>query len=120
MVVNTLKNGKREGDPVEVGTMGTGFTMIKRVVFEAMIDSAVTKYTDAIGLSDAENNDMILNCTIDSLPEDIQLRTGVFVDAGANWEALYGQTLVYPLVHVGYLRFYPRHGANPWRKLILK
>ena len=43
MVVNTLKNGKREGDPVEVGTMGTGFMMIKRVVFEAMIDAGVTK-----------------------------------------------------------------------------
>lgn len=108
MVVNTLNNGKREGDLVEVGTMGTGFMMIKRVVFEAMIDQGAQKYTDAIGLSNEENNHQFdfFNCTIDSqgryLTEDWSFCR--------RWRELGGQIwadTTIPLVHVGYHRFYP-------------
>lgn len=108
MVVNTLKNGKREGDLVEVGTMGTGFMMIKRVVFEAMIDQGAQKYTDAIGLSDAENNHQydFFNCTIDSqgryLTEDWSFCRRWRELGGTIW----ADTSI-PLVHVGYHRFYP-------------
>lgn len=108
MVVNTLKNGKREGDLVEVGTLGTGFMLVKRVVFEAMIDQGAQKYTDAIGLSSAENDNQydFFNCTIDSngryLTEDWSFCR--------RWRQLGGQIwadTTIPLVHVGYHRFYP-------------
>ena len=112
MVVNTLDNGKREGDLVEVGTMGTGFMMIKRVVFEAMIDQGAHKYTDAIGLSNEENNNQydFFNCTIDSqgryLTEDWSFCR--------RWRQLGGQIwadTTISLAHVGYYRFLPDMGA---------
>jgi len=112
MVVNTLDNGKREGDLVEVGTMGTGFMMIKRVVFEAMIDQGAHKYTDAIGLSNEENNNQydFFNCTIDSqgryLTEDWSFCR--------RWRQLGGQIwadTTISLAHVGYYRFQPDMGA---------
>jgi len=112
MVVNTLDNGKREGDLVEVGTMGTGFMMIKRVVFEAMIDQGAHKYTDAIGLSNQENNNQydFFNCTIDSqgryLTEDWSFCR--------RWRQLGGQIwadTTISLAHVGYYRFQPDMGA---------
>lgn len=108
MVVNTLNNGKREGDLVEVGTLGTGFMLVKRIVFEAMIEEGAQKYTDAIGLSSAENNNQydFFNCTIDSngryLTEDWSFCR--------RWRQLGGQIWAdtsIPLVHVGYYRFYP-------------
>ena len=108
MVVNTLKDGKREGDLLEVGTLGTGFMLVKRIVFEAMIDQGAQKYTDAIGLSSAENNNQydFFNCTIDSngryLTEDWSFCR--------RWRQLGGQIWAdtsIPLVHVGYHRFYP-------------
>lgn len=112
MVVNTLDNGKREGDLVEVGTMGTGFMMIKRVVFEAMIDQGAHKYTDAIGLSNEENSNQydFFNCTIDSqgryLTEDWSFCR--------RWRELGGQIwadTTIALAHVGYYRFQPDMGA---------
>jgi len=108
MVVNTLDNGKREGDLVEVGTLGTGFMLIKRVVFQAMIEEGAQKYTDAIGLSSVENDNQydFFNCTIDSngryLTEDWSFCR--------RWRQLGGQIwadITIPLVHVGYHRFYP-------------
>ena len=108
MVVNTLDNGKREGDLVEVGTLGTGFMLIKRVVFQAMIEEGAQKYTDAIGLSSVENDNQydFFNCTIDSngryLTEDWSFCR--------RWRQLGGQIwadTTIPLVHVGYHRFYP-------------
>jgi hypothetical protein len=108
MVVNTLDNGKREGDLVEVGTLGTGFMLIKRVVFQAMIEEGAQKYTDAIGLSSVENDNQydFFNCTIDSngryLTEDWSFCR--------RWRQIGGQIwadITIPLVHVGYHRFYP-------------
>ena len=108
MVVNTLKNGKREGDLIEVGTLGTGFMLVKRIVFEAMIEEGAQKYTDAIGLSSVENDNQydFFNCTIDSngryLTEDWSFCR--------RWRELGGQIwadTTIPLVHVGYHRFYP-------------
>ena len=112
MVVNTLDNGKREGDLVEVGTMGTGFMMIKRVVFEEMIDQGAHKYTDAIGPSNEENSNQydFFNCTIDSqgryLTEDWSFCR--------RWRELGGQIwadTTIALAHVGYYRFQPDMGA---------
>ncbi len=68
MVVNTLNNGEQQGDLIEVGTLGTGFMMIKRSVFEKMIEEGATPYVDAIGLSPEENLNQydFFQCTIDS------------------------------------------------------
>ena len=108
MVVNTLDNGRREGDLTEVGTMGTGFMMIKRGVFERMIEEGAQKYTDAIGLSSVENDHQydFFNCTIDSqgryLTEDWSFCRRWRQLGGTIW----ADTTI-PLVHVGYHRFYP-------------
>lgn len=108
MVVNTIDNGEREGDLVEVGTIGTGFMLIKRNVFERMIQEGATKYTDAIGLSDVENDHQydFFNCTIDSqgryLTEDWSFCR--------RWRQLGGKIWAdtsIPLAHVGYHRFLP-------------
>ena len=108
MVVNTLKDGKQEGDLLEVGTLGTGFMMIHRSVFDKMIQSGVQKYTDAIGLSDTENDNQydFFNCTIDSqgryLTEDWSFCR--------KWRELGGEIWAdtsIPLVHVGTHRFMP-------------
>ena len=56
MVVNTIDNGKVEGDLIEVGTLGTGFMLVKRRVFEQMIENGATSYVDDIGLNDKENS----------------------------------------------------------------
>ena len=108
MVVNTLDNGARNGDLVEVGTLGTGFMLIKRGVFERMIDAGAQKYTDAIGLSSIENNHQydFFNCTIDSrgryLTEDWSFCRKWRELGGTIW----ADTSI-PLVHVGYHRFNP-------------
>lgn len=108
MVVNTISNGAVEGDLVEVGTLGTGFMLIKRTVFEQMIAAGATKYTDDIGLSEQDNNHQydFFNCTIDSqgryLTEDWSFCR--------EWRRLGGQIwadTTIPLVHVGYHRFQP-------------
>jgi len=112
MVVNTLDNAKTEGDLVEVGTLGTGFMLIKRGVFEHMIDAGTQKYTDAIGLSKAEDNHQydFFNCTIDSqgryLTEDWSFCRKWRELGGAIW----ADTTI-ALAHVGYYRFQPDMGA---------
>ena len=108
MVVNTLNNGKREGDLTEVGTLGTGFMLIKREVFTQMIEAGAQKYTDAIGLSSVENDNQFdfFNCTIDSqgryLTEDWSFCRRWRELGGTIW----ADTSI-PLVHVGYFRFNP-------------
>ena len=108
MVVNTLNNGACEGDLVEVGTLGTGFMLIKRAVFERMIDAGAQKYTDAIGLSTVENDHQydFFNCTIDSqgryLTEDWSFCRKWRELGGAIW----ADTSI-ALAHVGYYRFQP-------------
>ncbi len=112
MVVNTLKNGKREGDLVEVGTLGTGFMLIKRGVFEAMIEEGATPYGDDIGLTDVENKNQydFFNCTIDTqgryLTEDWSFCRQWRELGGTIW----ADTSI-ALVHVGYYRFQPDMGA---------
>jgi len=112
MVVNTLKNGKQEGDLVEVGTLGTGFMLIKRTVFEQMITEGAQKYTDAIGLSSIENDHQydFFNCTIDTqgryLTEDWSFCRRWRELGGTIW----ADTTV-ALAHVGYYRFQPDMGA---------
>ena len=108
MVVNTLDNGRCEGDLVEVGTLGTGFMLIKRTVFTQMIEAGAQKYTDAIGLSSVENDNQFdfFNCTIDSqgryLTEDWSFCRRWRELGGTIW----ADTSI-PLVHVGYFRFNP-------------
>ena len=108
MVVNTLTNAKREGDLLQVGTLGTGFMLIKRTVFEQMIAAGATPYNDDIGLSEQENSNQydFFNCTIDSrgryLTEDWSFCR--------KWRELGGEIwadLSIPLVHSGYFRFLP-------------
>ena len=112
MVVNTLDNAKTEGDLVEVGTLGTGFMLVKRGVFEQMIQAGATPYGDDIGLSDVENNNQydFFNCTIDSngryLTEDWSFCRKWRELGGAIW----ADTSV-ALAHVGYYRFQPDMGA---------
>jgi len=112
MVVNTLNNSKHEGDLVEVGTLGTGFMLIKRTVFTQMIEAGAQKYTDAIGLSSVENNNQydFFNCTIDTqgryLTEDWSFCRQWRELGGTIW----ADTSI-ALVHVGYYRFQPDMGA---------
>jgi hypothetical protein len=112
MVVNTLDNARTEGDLVEVGTLGTGFMLVKRTVFEQMISAGATPYGDDIGLSDVENNNQydFFNCTIDSngryLTEDWSFCRKWRELGGAIW----ADTTI-ALAHVGYYRFQPDMGA---------
>jgi hypothetical protein len=108
MVVNTLNNGEQQGDLIEVGTLGTGFMMIKRSVFEKMIEAGATPYVDAIGLSTQENANQydFFQCTIDSqgryLTEDWSFCR--------RWRQLGGKIWAdktIGLTHVGYFRFPP-------------
>ena len=108
MVVNTLDNAKRDGDLVQVGTLGTGFMLIKRDVFTKMIDAGAQAYTDNIGLSPEENAKQydFFNCTIDSqgryLTEDWSFCRKWRAMGGDIW----ADTSV-ALTHVGYYRFQP-------------
>ena len=108
MVVNTLNNGEQQGDLIEVGTLGTGFMLIKRRVFEKMIEEGATPYVDAIGLSPEENANQydFFQCTIDSkgryLTEDWSFCR--------RWRQLGGKIWAdktIGLTHVGYFRFPP-------------
>ena len=112
MVVNTLDNARTEGDLIEVGTLGTGFMLVKRGVFEQMIAAGATPYGDDIGLSATENANQydFFNCTIDSngryLTEDWSFCRKWRELGGAIW----ADTTV-ALAHVGYYRFQPDMGA---------
>ena len=108
MVVNTIPDAKEEGDLLEVGTLGTGFMMIKRSVFEKMIEAGVQKYHDDIGLTNeaSDNQYDFFNCTIDSrgryLTEDWSFC--------AKWRELGGEIwadMSIPLAHVGSHKFLP-------------
>jgi len=108
MVVNTIDNGKTEGDLIEVGTIGTGFMLVKRRVFEEMIAHGATPYVDDIGLTQEENNNQydFFQCTIDSkgryLTEDWSFCR--------RWRQLGGKIWAdktIGLTHVGYFRFPP-------------
>ena len=108
MVVNTIDNRKVEGDLIEVGTLGTGFMLVKRKVFEQMIKNGATPYVDDIGLNDNENSNQydFFQCTIDSkgryLTEDWSFCR--------RWRQLGGQIWAdktIALSHVGYFRFPP-------------
>jgi hypothetical protein len=112
MVVNTLDSARTEDDLIEVGTLGTGFMLVKRTVFEQMIAAGATPYRDDIGLSDTENNNQydFFNCTIDSngryLTEDWSFCRKWRELGGTIW----ADTTV-ALAHVGYYRFQPDMGA---------
>jgi len=112
MVVNTIKDAKQEDNLLQVGTLGTGFMLVKRTVFEQMIQAGATPYGDDIGLSDVENNNQydFFNCTIDSqgryLTEDWSFCR--------KWRELGGEIwadTTIALAHVGYYRFQPDLGA---------
>tara|TARA_B100001057_G_scaffold355487_1_gene357505 strand:- start:322 stop:987 length:666 start_codon:yes stop_codon:yes gene_type:complete len=111
MVVNTLNNGETQGNLIEVGTLGTGFMMIKRSVFDKLIEKGATPYVDAIGLTQEENANQydFFQCTIDSkgryLTEDWSFCR--------RWRQLGGKIWAdktIGLTHVGYFRFPPDMG----------
>jgi len=105
MVVNTINNGKREGNLIEVGTIGTGFMLIKRTVFEKLIEEGATPYNDQMELINNNQYDFF-QCTIDSrgryLTEDWSFCR--------RWRQVGGEVwadLDVALEHVGYFRFQP-------------
>ena len=105
MVVNTIDNGKREGNLIEVGTIGTGFMLIKRTVFEKLIKEGATPYNDQMELINNNQYDFF-QCTIDSrgryLTEDWSFCR--------RWRQVGGEVwadLDVALEHVGYFRFQP-------------
>ena len=105
MVVNTIDNGKREGNLIEVGTIGTGFMLIKRTVFEKLIEEGATPYNDQMELINNNQYDFF-QCTIDSrgtyLTEDWSFCR--------RWRQVGGEVWVdldIALEHVGYFRFQP-------------
>jgi len=112
MVVNTVNNGEKQGNLIEVGTLGTGFMLVKRSVFEKMIEHGATPYVDDIGLSKKENANQydFFQCTIDSngryLTEDWSFCRRWRQLGGKIWA---DKTIA--LTHVGYFRFPPNMEA---------
>ena len=108
-VVNTLDTSKKKGNLLEVGTVGTGFMLIKRIVFERMIaELPATPYTDDIGLGEEFDDYQydFFNCSIDSqgryLTEDWTFCR--------NWRKIGGKIwadLTIDLTHTGYFQFPP-------------
>jgi hypothetical protein len=105
MVVNTIDNGKREGNLIEVGTIVSGFMLIKRTVFEKLIEEGATPYNDQMELINNNQYDFF-QCTIDSrgryLTEDWSFCR--------RWRQVGGEVwadLDIALEHVGYFRFQP-------------
>lgn len=107
-VVNTIDNGEQEGDLLEVGTIGTGFMLIKRQVFLDLIEAGAKPYKDDIGLgSDCDNFQYdFFNCTIDShgryLTEDWSFCRSVRKIGKKIWA-----DLSVDLEHSGSFRFQP-------------
>jgi len=65
-VVNVKKDGERRGDLIEAHSAGTGFMLIKREVFEKLIEAGATKYHDDIGLGpETDFQYDFFNCTVD-------------------------------------------------------
>ena len=106
-VVNAIDNGETRGDLVEVGTMGTGFMLIKRTVFEKMIEAGAKSYTDSVsGLPSWD----FFTCSIDSngryLTEDWHFCR--------EWRRLGGKVWAdktIPLAHWGTHKFEPKMEA---------
>lgn len=106
-VVNTVPNSERRGDLVQVDTLGTGFILIRRSVFEKMIHSGVAqKYRDDIGLGGKFDN-----FTYNFFPTQID-DTGQYLTEDwafcRNWRSLGGDIWAdtsIELTHVGYHRF---------------
>ena len=105
-VVNKIHNGEIENNLIEVGMVGTGFLLIRRTVFEQMIEMGAKKYTDSIGLGNEYDNYTydFFNCTIDSqdryLTEDWSFCRRWRQLGGKVW----AETSI-KLGHVGYHRF---------------
>lgn len=106
-VVNTVQDSETRGDLVEVDTIGTGFMMIKRSVFEKMISSGVAqKYRDNIGLGHEFDE-----FTHNFFPTQIDEQGNYLTEDWAfcrNWRALGGKIWAdtsIVLTHVGYHRF---------------
>ena len=108
-VVNTLDTSKKKGNLLEVGTVGTGFMLIKRIVFDRMITELPAQpYTDDIGLGEEFDGHQydFFNCSIDSqgryLTEDWTFCR--------NWRKIDGKIwadLTIDLTHTGYFQFPP-------------
>tara|TARA_R110002153_G_scaffold225513_2_gene378155 strand:- start:45 stop:782 length:738 start_codon:yes stop_codon:yes gene_type:complete len=108
MVVNTLDDGIVEGDLIQVGTLGTGFLMTKRCVFEKLIEeNVVDKYVDHIGLD--EINDF--NYTFYDSMIDTQGRyltdDWAFCRRSRQQDFIIWADSTIELIHSGYMRFYP-------------
>jgi hypothetical protein len=107
-VLNTIDNGEQDGNLIEVGTIGTGFMLIKRQVFQGLIEAGATPYKDDIGLGpecDKFQYDFF-NCTVDSngryLTEDWSFCRSVRKIGKKVWA-----DLSIDLYHAGTFRFPP-------------
>ena len=104
-VINKLEEPEREGDLVEVMNAGTGFMLIKRNVFEKLIEQGATKYRDDIGLDKDTNENQydFFNCTVAEgqyLTEDYSFCHAV---RHAGFQIWLDTTI--ELTHTGYWRF---------------
>lgn len=109
-VVNRLPDTEpegRDGEIIEVDTLGTGFLLIKRSVFERMITEGVAqKYLDNIGLG-AEFDDYTYNFFPTQIGDDGYYLTEDWAFC-RNWRKMGGQIFAdtsINLTHVGYHRF---------------
>ena len=104
-VINKLEQPEREEDLVEVMNAGTGFMLIKRNVFDKLIEQGATKYRDDIGLDTNTNENQydFFNCTIQDgqyLTEDYSFCHQVKQAGFKIWL----DTSI-ELTHTGYWRF---------------
>lgn len=104
-VVNVTHDGEHAGDLVEVDSAGTGFMLIRRNVFERLIEEGATKYSDDIGLDAVTNANQydFFNCTVETgqyLTEDYSFCHSI---RRAGFKIWLDKTI--NLTHTGYWRF---------------
>jgi len=109
MVVNTLDNAETQGDLLEVGTLGTGFMLIKRQVFIKLVsENIVDNYVDSIGLSEEFEKhqftffDSMLDTQKRYLTDDWAFCRR---SRQAGFKIWADKTI--ELIHSGYMRFFP-------------
>ena len=111
LVINDLTNGELEGDLVEVNTAGTGFMLIKRDVFNKMIDNfPKTKYSDNVGLG-AQYNPYLYALFDTDISEE-----GYYLSEDwtfcLRWRSIGGKVWIHKGIDLGHVGTYEYRAPN--------